>query len=176
MSHRGAIALLLCVVMVTAAGGIRAQALSPWGGGTLPPIELADLDGIKHRLADFRGQVVLVNFWATWCEPCREEMPSMQRLKKRLAGRPFVVLAVNVGEGETRIGEFLQKEPFDFVFLRDHSSAAMKAWRVRALPASFLVGADGRVRYSRTGELNWDAPALLPLIERLLREPAAQRS
>lgn len=100
----------------------------------------------------------------------------MQRLKKRLAGRPFVVLAVNVGEGETRIGEFLQKEPFDFVFLRDHSSAAMKAWRVRALPASFLVGADGRVRYSRTGELNWDAPALLPLIERLLREPAAQRS
>ncbi len=173
--HR-AITVLLGGVLLMVSGVINAQLLKPWSGGTLPPIELADLEGLKHRLADYRGKVVLVNFWATWCEPCREEMPSMQRLKKRLAGRPFEVLAVNVGEGEARIGEFLQREPLDFVFLRDHSSAVMKAWRVRALPASFLVGIDGRVRYSRIGELNWDEPALMSLLESLMRERAAQRS
>ena len=93
-----------------------------------PPLELADLDGRVHRLADYRGKVVLMNFWATWCEPCRDEMPSLQRLQANaLPASRSSVLAVNVGEPEARIAEFLQKLPLDFPFLRDHSSAAMKA-------------------------------------------------
>ena len=72
------------------------------GGGTAgapAALELEDLEGRPHRLDDYRGKVVLVNFWATWCGPCREEMPTLERLRQALAGRPFTVLAVNVGEG-----------------------------------------------------------------------------
>ncbi|NBR26999.1 MAG: TlpA family protein disulfide reductase [Betaproteobacteria bacterium] len=160
---------MLAILLCAGAGVVSAQTLKPWGGKATPVIELADPEGRKYRLADFRGQVVLVNFWATWCEPCRDEMPSMQRLKRRFDGRPFAVVAVNVGESEARIGEFLQKLPLDFVILRDHSSAAMKAWGARGLPASFIVGRDGRVRYSHIGELNWDDPRLAATVEGLLR-------
>ena len=92
----------------------------------------------------------------------------MQRLEKRFAGRPFTILAVNVGEGEARIQEFLDKSALQLTVLRDHSSVAMKAWRARGLPASFVVAADGRVRYSHTGELNWDDERLIALLAREL--------
>lgn len=162
---RAVVIIFLSIVGSAAA----AQALKPWSGAATPALDLADPGGQRHRLADFRGKVVLVNFWATWCEPCRDEMPSMQRLWRRLDGKPFVVIAVNVGESEARIGDFLQKLPLDFLILRDHSSAAMKAWGVRGLPASFVVGRDGRVRYSHTGELNWDDDRIVATVERLLR-------
>ncbi len=159
---------LLPVLLLATSGLASAQELKSWTGGATPALELADPDGGRHRLPDYRGKVVLINFWATWCEPCRDEMPSMQRLKSRFSGKPFVVLAVNVGESEARIAEFLQKLPLEFTVLRDHSSAAMKAWRVRALPASFVVGADGRIRYAHTGELNWDDEKLVNILARLL--------
>ena len=149
---------LALAVLLPAAGVASAQDLKPWSGGATPPLELADLDGRVQRLADYRGKVVLINFWATWCEPCRDEMPSLQRLQKRFAGKPFVVLAVNVGESEARIGEFLQKLPLDFTFLRDHSSAAMKAWRVQGAAGEFC-GRAGRPhplqphRRTRTGTM-----------------------
>jgi thiol-disulfide isomerase/thioredoxin len=164
-----ACARLLLAVLLAASSIASAQALNTWRGGATPALELADLNGQKHRLADYRGKVVLINFWATWCEPCRDEMPSMQRLKNRFADRPFIVLAVNVGESEVRIDDFLQKLPLDFTILRDHSSAAMKAWRVKALPASFVVGQDGRVRYSHIGELNWDDEKLINTLTRMFR-------
>jgi thiol-disulfide isomerase/thioredoxin len=112
---------------------------------------------------------VLINFWATWCEPCRDEMPSMQRLKHKLAGKPFVVLAVNVGEFEARIEDFLRKLSLDFTVLRDHSSATMKAWRVKGLPASFVIGPDGRIRYSFTGEFEWTDDKVVKALTDLMR-------
>ncbi len=161
--------MTLAILLFIGGGSASAQSLKPWGGKATPALELGDLDGRKTSLTDFRSKVVLVNFWATWCEPCRDEMPSMQRLRQRFDGKQFAVIAVNVGESEARIGEFLQKLPLDFVILRDHSSAAMKAWGVRGLPASFIVGRDGRVRFSRIGELNWDDDKLAATVERLLR-------
>ena len=158
----------LLVVCLTLGAGANAQTLNPWSGGATPPLVLNDLAGKPHRLADYRGRIVLVNFWATWCEPCREEMPAMQRLEKRFAGRPFTILAVNVGEGEARIQEFLERSALQLTVLRDHSSVAMKAWRARGLPASYVVGGDGRVRYSHTGELNWDDERLIALLAREL--------
>ena len=155
---------ILLLVVLTTVGVACAQTLKPWGAGATPALQLADIAGRKHNLADYRGKVVLVNFWATWCEPCREEMPSMQRLKKRFGDKPFVVMAVNVGEGETRIQEYLDRSAFDFIVLRDHSSVAMKAWKAKGLPASFIVGPDGRVRYSHLGELNWDDEKLIALV------------
>jgi len=116
---------------------------------------LSDLDGKPHRLEAYRGKVVLVNFWATWCEPCRDEMPSIGKLRDSLAGRPFVVLAVNLAEPEARVRRFLEAVPIPFTVLLDHDTGAAKAWRARILPASYLVGPDGRIRYSVLGEIDW---------------------
>lgn len=135
-----------------------------------PPsaFELKDLSGRAHRLADYRGKVVLVNFWATWCEPCREEMPSIAKLGKTLAGAPFAVLAVNVDEPEARIAKFLATLPLDFPVLLDPGRALTRRWNVRILPASFVVDREGRVRYTLTGELDWSAPAVVERIRALL--------
>jgi thiol-disulfide isomerase/thioredoxin len=129
---------------------------------------LQDLEGQRHRLEDYRGKVVLVNFWATWCEPCREEMPSIQRLREALAGRAFVVLAVNLGESEARIGRFTQTVPLRFPVLLDRDMAVAKAWRARILPASYLIGPDGRIRYSVLGEIDWSGEAARRAVGALL--------
>ena len=145
-----------------------AAELQPWRGGPAPELVLQALDGPAHRLADYRGRVVLVNFWATWCEPCRDEMPSMQRLKEKLAGRPFAVLAVNLDEPEARIRTFLSRMKVDFTVLLDPGRNAARSWNARILPASFLVGPDGRIRYSVVGELDWGHERVVGRITELL--------
>ena len=147
---------------------VAAAELKLWTGGSPPALNLKDLDGGPHRLADYRGRVVLVNFWATWCGPCRDEMPSMQRLKEKLAGRPFAVLAVNLDEPESRIRNFLAQVKVDFTILLDPGRNAARAWDARIIPASFVVGPDGRVRYSVVGEINWDNEHVVSRISELL--------
>ena len=127
----------------------------PWNRADTPALVLKDLDGRPRSLAEYRGRVLLINFWATWCEPCRDEMPSMRRLRERLAGHPFDVVAVNYGESAARVSEFLARERLDLTVLLDPNQEAARAWRVRVLPGSFLVGADGQVRYIVIGELDW---------------------
>ncbi|MFY9315538.1 MAG: TlpA disulfide reductase family protein [Burkholderiales bacterium] len=169
---RALLGVLLCCC-ATLAG---AQQLRPWPGGATPPLALQDLAGRAHTLEDYRGKVVLINFWATWCEPCRAEMPSIGKLRAALAGQPFAVLAVNLGESEPRIRRFLEQVPMDFPVLLDRDGAAAKAWRARVLPASFLVGADGRVRYVVIGEYDWSQDAVRKAIFALLPpgKPATQ--
>jgi peroxiredoxin len=140
----------------------------PWKEATTPVLALNDLAGRPHTLADYRGSVVLANFWATWCEPCREEMASMRALQRRLAGRPFVVLLVNFGETRLRVNEFVQREPLAFSILMDPNQDAARAWRVRVLPSSFLVGPDGRVRYGVIGEIDWATAEAVSIVQTLL--------
>ena len=174
---RALLGLLLCCC-ATLAG---AQQLRAWTGAATPALSLADLAGRAHALEGYRGKVVLVNFWATWCEPCRAEMPSIGRLRAALAGQPFEVLAVNVGEPESRIQRFREQVPMDFPVLLDRDGAAAKAWRARVLPVSFLVGADGRVRYFVIGEYDWTQDAVRKAIFALMPasippgNPATQR-
>ena len=141
----------------------------PWSGSETPVLALNDLSGRPHSLADYKGTIVLVNFWATWCEPCRAEMTSMQRLQERLAGRPFTVLLVNHGETRMRVGDFVKREALAFSVLLDPNQDAAKAWRVRVLPSSFLVGADGRVRYTVIGEIDWASRESVETVQTLLR-------
>jgi thiol-disulfide isomerase/thioredoxin len=166
-------AIFLCVATCAAA-----QQLKPWSGGATPALALRDVEGRPHRLEDYRGKVVLVNFWATWCEPCREEMPSMNRLRATLAGRPFDVLAVNLAESEPRIRRFMEQVPLEFTVLMDRDGATAKAWRARILPVSFLVGADGRIRYSVLGEIDWTEERVRQAILEMLPpiQPRAARS
>jgi thiol-disulfide isomerase/thioredoxin len=154
-------------VLVTAADADPLRFI-PWREASTPALALKDLAGRPHALADYRGQVLLVNFWATWCEPCREEMPSFQRLRERLAGLPFTVLAVNFGESSQKAGEFARGLGLDFPVLLDPGQQAARAWRVRLLPTSYLVDAEGRVRYSVVGELDWATDAAVNAVRRLL--------
>jgi thiol-disulfide isomerase/thioredoxin len=158
----------LTLALALGAGAAAAQELKAWSGGATPPLALDDLQGRAHRLEQYRGKVVLINFWATWCEPCRDEMPSIGRLREALAGKPFEVLAVNLAEPESRIRRFLEQTPLEFPVLLDRDTAAAKAWRARILPASFIVGPDGRIRYHYVGELDWSKEEVRRLIAGLL--------
>jgi thiol-disulfide isomerase/thioredoxin len=114
--------------------------------------------------------VVLVNFWATWCEPCREEMPSIEKLRARLAGRPFDVLAVNYVESPEKVSDFLKRENITLPVLLDRDQQAAEAWNAKGLPMTFLVDAGGRVRYWAFGEMDWSGGEALKIVEQLVAE------
>ena len=96
--------LLLVLHMSQAVAGAE---LKPYRGAPLPPFVLEDTDGKKHRLSDYRGKVILVNFWATWCRPCVKEMPAMQRLRTKLGEKAFRILALNVADDGETIASYL---------------------------------------------------------------------
>lgn len=150
--------------------------LKPWTGGATPALTLRDHTGKVHNLADYRGKVVVVNFWATWCPPCREEMPSMQALREELKGQGFEVLAVNLMESEEKIAAFRESELIDLPVLMDRDGAAAKRWKVRMLPISFVIDRSGAIRYQLIGEANWTGPNIAPVIERLIGADTAGRS
>lgn len=159
---------VFCLVLSALAPALSAAELKLWTGGPPPPLTLRDLDSRVHRLSDYRGRVVLVNFWATWCGPCRDEMPSIQRLEQKLVGRPFTVLAVNLDEPEARVRRFLSELELNLIVLLDPERRVARMWDARILPASYVVGPDGRIRYSLVGELNWDHELIVNRIAELL--------
>jgi thiol-disulfide isomerase/thioredoxin len=131
---------------------------------------LPDLAGRTIDLRDYRGKVVVLNFWATWCEPCREEMPSLQRLRAKMSGKPLEVITVNYGEFPQRIEPFLQREKIQLPVLLDTQKDAAKAWNAGGLPITFIVDAGGRVRYWVFGERDWSDGEPLKLVESLVAE------
>jgi len=161
----GALVGVACV-----AAAAQEAPLVAWTGGPTPPLALRDLDGRPHDLTDYRGKVVVVNFWATWCQPCREELPSLERLRDAMRGRRFEAVAVNVAEGESRVRRFLHEVPLRLPFLLDADGKTQRAWKVRGLPATFLVDRKGVIRYWYLGELDWAQPAILRAVESLLSE------
>jgi len=167
---RGALAAILCVSigLVDSAGGDPTRFI-PWTDAPTPPLALRDLAGSPRTLDDYRGRLVLLNFWATWCEPCRDEMASMRKLQERLAGRPFAVVLVNYGEARARVADFVAREAIAFPMLLDPNQSAPRAWRVRVLPSSFLIAPDGRVRYSVIGEIDWAGATAVEMVQSLLR-------
>jgi peroxiredoxin len=168
---------LLGGMLVLASALAYAQALKPWSGAATPALQLEDADGAMHSLADYRGKVVLVNFWATWCVPCREEMPSIESLRRTMQGKPFAVLAVNVGEGGRVARSFGQKLDLGFPLLLDRDTRVAKAWSARVLPASYLIGPDGKIRYSYLGELDWSSAEVRARIEMLMpKDPVRKAS
>jgi peroxiredoxin len=161
-------ALLVCTGAFVSSSAPAATALSPWGGGPAPALSLKGIDGGAHSLPAYRGKVVLINFWATWCEPCRVEMPSMQRLRDRLGPKSFAVLAVNVDEPEARVRDFARKTGLGLTIVMDPNKTVTRDWGVRFLPVSFIVGPDGRVRYRVVGDLDWDNETVVGVISQLI--------
>lgn len=171
MVSLGVQALGASVLLGVLCVAVAAQDLIPWSNGPTPLLALSDHRGTDHALAAYRGRVVLVNFWATWCEPCREEMPALQALQHRLGPERLVVLAVNYGESSEKVQRFVQQTPVDFPVLLDRHKETAKAWRVRVLPTSFVLGKDGRIHYSAVGELDWRAPQIIELLTALWLQP-----
>lgn len=135
-----------------------------------PPLSLPDLNGIKRQLSDYRGKVVLVNFWASWCPPCIEEMPSMQRLYQKMKNRPFEILAVNIGEKKNVILKFKKQLGIDFPVLLDQKGQAYKEWKVYVYPSNFLLDPQGQLRFGAPGGVVWDGPEAITTINNLLKE------
>ncbi len=132
-----------------------------------PDFVLTDLDGNQHRLSDYRGQVLIINFWATWCPPCREEMPSMQRAWEQLVKEGILMFGIDVGESEDTIFQFTANYPVEFPLLMDLDSTVINQWPVVGLPTTFVVDPKGRIIYRAIGGREWDDPALLALVRAL---------
>ncbi|HTM60907.1 MAG TPA: TlpA disulfide reductase family protein [Burkholderiales bacterium] len=162
--------LRLALALLLATAGLASAAeLKPWEGGATPPLAVEDLKGKSHDLAEYKGKVVLVNFWATWCEPCRAEMPSIDRLRDSLKGKPFEVVAVNMAEPLSRIEKFSETMSLSFPLLRDRDGSVGKTWKAKLLPASYLIGRDGRIHYVAYGELDWSSEPVRKRVNELLQ-------
>ena len=145
--------LILALTSVVLLGLYGMASRLPLVGGPAPEITLQDLQGQEIRLSDLRGKVVLLNFWATWCKPCKDEMPAMQASYDKLRGQGLVVLAVNELEDTEKVIEHVRKHGHTFPVVMDHDNHVANRYGVLGLPASFLVDRQGIVREKIMGSL-----------------------
>ena len=159
----------LCGCVFFFAGVIHAdQTLTPVPGRpAAPEFELQDTEGEVHRLSDYRGRPVLINFWATWCPPCRDEIPSMNRAWGKIAKENIAMLAINVGEDEDTIFVFTADYPADFPILLDADGEVIGQWPVKGLPTTYIVDPEGRIAYRAIGGREWDDEQLLDTLRAL---------
>ena len=151
------------------AAGFETRAATP-----APQLQAQDLTGATRTLADYRGKVVLLNFCASWCPPCLREMPSMERLRVKMTGRPLAIVALASAETPEEVNAYLSRMTLGFPILLDPDGRNTRRWNVFALPTTFLLDAEGRVRYVLTGPTEWDEGEALGVIESLLAELSAQ--
>jgi peroxiredoxin len=142
---------------------LRATAPEP-----APEFSVPDLTGRLLRLSGFRGQLVLLNFWATWCPPCRQEMPAMERLYQRYRDRGFTIVAVSLDTNTVAVAPFVAQYELTFPIGLDPTSAVGEAYRVRVLPKTILIDRGGQLVAVALGAREWDGPAAHALIEALL--------
>ena len=162
---------LLCwsLAMLTHAGELEEYRDNP----APPPLVLKDTHGQQHSLEDYRGKVVMVNFWASWCFPCLQEIPQMIRLEETLADRPFVILAVNVGQEQRKLPSFIKKMDEHMVILMDEESEAFKDWKGIGLPSTFIIDTTGQIRYEAYGPVTWNAPYVITMLTELMDKSTA---
>lgn len=160
--------LLLTVCIMFALTTAGANNLKPVEGDTpSPPLKLKDIQGKPHDLRDYKGKVVLVQFWGTYCPPCRKEMPSMNRLQKKMGDTPFAILAVNMGEPEETVQSFINEVKPDFTILLDPEGVSIGDWKIFAAPSNFIVAPDGKIHYTLYGGVEWDADELVSKLKAL---------
>lgn len=136
-----------------------------------PSLTLRDLDGKPYSLEAQRGSVVFVHFWASWCGPCREEMPAIQRMWNTLQDTGLKIALVNTAEDEDTVFQFLAAHAPTIRPLMDRDGQQTEAWEPRGLPATYLVDARGRVQYQAIGGRPWDEPQYLAFLRSLIKTP-----
>ena len=158
------------VILLLAGASHAGQSLAPIPGNIpAPDFELQDTEGNTHRLSDYRGKPVIINFWTTWFPPCREEIPSMNRAWHQLERPGVVMLGINMGEDEDTIFVFSADYPADFPMLMDQAGKVIDDYPVKGLPTTYVIAPDGTFAYRAIGGREWDDAALLDKV-RALRE------
>ena len=154
--------LLLVLFFLPAFAG--AGELKPYDGADKADFTLPSIDGGEIALSTYRGRVVLLNFWATWCPPCIREMPSMQRLQEKLGDTELAVVAVNMGEDEMAVKAFLKQHPVNFDILLDADGEVMNSWKVSVFPTSYLLTPEGKITHVLHGGTEWDSPEIAAIV------------
>ena len=138
----------------------------------IPPVdfELQDLSGKKVKLSALKGKVVFLNFWATWCGPCRSEMPSMQRLHEKLKAEGLEILAVDLQEDKGKVQAFAKELGLAFPILLDSDGSVGAAYNARSIPTTYLLDRDGNIFARAVGAREWDTPELINILRLILKE------
>jgi cytochrome c biogenesis protein CcmG/thiol:disulfide interchange protein DsbE len=141
-------------------------------GAKAAPFKLTDLQGDSVSMADLHGKVVFLNIWATWCAPCREEMPSMEKLYERLHGdKGFVMLAISQDTGSREeVMAYVKKHGYHFDVLLDPKNAVAEAYNVSGVPETFIIDRGGRIVAHHSGAFDWSQPAIRDALEELLKD------
>ncbi len=151
------------VAKASALDEAQVQPLAP--GFTLP-----NMKGDSVSLADYRGKVVVLNFWASWCPPCRAEMPSMEQLYKKMKGNDFELLAVNVEKnGRPAVTDFIKKIPVSFPVLLDDTQHVSGLYQVSGLPQTVIINKQGEIVQQFTGGRDWNSPEIREYITSLMK-------
>ena len=150
--------VVVIAVILAVVGPTAATVLAPWNSGPRADFVLDNMAGGRTQLSEFRHRIVLLHFFATWCEPCRAEMTLLQSLSERHAGRPLAIVAVNVAEVKPRVERFFAAAPVSFPVLLDTDRSVARAWRVEALPTTIVLDARLEPILVAAGDVDWSHP------------------
>ncbi|WP_455199444.1 TlpA family protein disulfide reductase [Kaarinaea lacus] len=143
--------------------------LRAYQGKRLPlPLDLPTLEGNRVVRSEYKDKVTVVNFWATWCPPCVEEIPMLNRLQEQMKNDDFELLSVNFGEDQETIRKFASKVKVDFPVLLDEGGRVSGQWNTLILPSTYVIGPDGKFAYTVNAAIEWDSPAVVEAIRGLL--------
>lgn len=162
---------VLFVVLLLAVCGCAREEKPALPGNSAPDFTLRNLAGQEVKLADLRGKVVLVNFWATWCPPCREEIPSMDRLNRAMAGKPFQMLAISIDEGgKEAVEAFFHKAGVTLPTLLDPGQKTGKRYGITGVPETFIVDKNGVILKKVVGALDWSDPMVAGFLDNAMKQ------
>jgi thiol-disulfide isomerase/thioredoxin len=160
--------LFIATLLLSLVSPVQAANLKPVEGTVASPdLVLSDLHGKVHDLKAYKGQVVLVQFWATYCGPCRKEMPSMNKMKAKMGDVPFTILAVDMGETKEEVDQFVSEVKPEFTILMDKDGKSIGDWSVFAAPSNFIIDPEGNIRYTLFGGVEWDSEELIEKLKAL---------
>jgi peroxiredoxin len=167
---RRLIALLLLLALTATVGCTKKESeLAATEGNPAPDFTLKDLSGNPVQLSSLKGKVVLVNFWATWCPPCREEIPSMAKLNQAMQGKKFRMLAISIDEGgKGAVEEFFKRGGVTLPALLDTDGQVSRRYGTTGVPETFLVDTKGVIRKKVVGGLDWSHPEVIQFLEQLM--------
>jgi len=165
----------LIIIIILLSSNLYAAPPAPWEsddivGKKAPDFTLNTVDGKKLSLSSYKGKVVLLNFWATWCEPCREEIPLMNQLVAKFKDKGFVILAVSIDDEDSTVSNFMKDNKMNFTVLRDPSqNVARSSYKVFGYPFSFLINKNGVIVKRYLGAIDWTDRGVINEISNYLK-------
>jgi len=170
-NSRSFLVLLLIISLLVMVAACSKDGPDPHVGSVAPDFSLNDLTGKPVHLSELRGNVVLLNFWATWCPPCQEEVPSLSRLNAAMTGQGFRMLTVSIDSGGSNAVEsFFRKIGFRLPTLLDSGGTVGKMYGITGVPETFILDRHGVIRKKVVGPLTWDDPSVINYLEGLQKQ------